>query len=91
MDRRTIIPILDRIRYIGYGVIGGLVAGMFLGWMLHGWVGFIVKLFFVIILLLPLAGAIYFWRRVTTTPPRVSTTVRDADWIEIEASAKPRR
>jgi F0F1-type ATP synthase assembly protein I len=77
-------PLMDRVRLIGYGAIGGIVVGAFLGWMFHDIVGLIVKLMIVIILLIPLVFAILFWRRVTTTP--ASTTradVRDADWVEI--------
>jgi F0F1-type ATP synthase assembly protein I len=86
------IPLMDRVRFIGYGLIAGLVFGAVLGWMFHGWVGFIFKLFIVAMLLVPLVLAVLFWQRVTSRPaaPRQSD-VRDADWIEIEADSRSRR
>jgi hypothetical protein len=92
VDQIPNIPIMDRIRFIGYGVIAGLVLGAFMGWMFHAWVGFIVKLFFIIIFLIPLVAAIVFWRRVTTTPSAPATkNVRDADWVELDSTSRTRR
>ena len=86
------IPIIDRLRLIGYGCIAGLVVGIFLGWIFHGFVGFLVKISLLIVLMVPLVLAIYFWRRVTT--PTVSaprSDIRDADWIELESGNRRQR
>jgi F0F1-type ATP synthase assembly protein I len=92
MNQPPLIPLMDRIRFIGYGLIAGIVLGAFLGWMFHAWVGFIVRLFFVIVLLIPVVLAILFWRRVTIKPdPPRDSGVRDADWAEIEANSRTRR
>ncbi len=86
------IPMMDRLRYIGYGVIGGLIAGAFLGWIFHAWVGFVVKFFFVLVFLVIFLLALNFWRKVTTKPVKVADqTVTDADWIEIESRSRTRR
>ncbi len=92
MQQPSGFSLLDRLRFIGYGCIGGLVVGIFLGWVFHGFVGFIVKFSIVIVLLIPLILAITFWRRVTTKPVNVATTdVRDADWIELGPGGRRQR
>lgn len=86
------IPLMDRIRFIGYGVFGGLIVGAILGWMFHGWVGFFFKLVIVIMLLVPLVLAILFWQRVTSKPvPARRPDVTEAEWVEIEAKNRPTR
>jgi hypothetical protein len=101
------IPLMDKVRYVGYGAIGGLVIGAIMGWMFHGWVGFLVRLGFLILLLIPLVFAIYFWKRVTTKTPAPAyvpeanvparrarmepTAVREAEWIELETPPRTRR
>lgn len=92
MERLPYTPFMERLRFIGYGLIAGLVIGAVLGWWLHAWIGFIFKLVLLAIFLTPLVVAIYFWRRVTAGPsaPR-DGRVRDADWVEIESTTRPRR
>lgn len=51
----------ERARLIGCGLIAGLVIGMFLGWMLHGVIGWIVRIGIVLIFVIPTVAAIYFW------------------------------
>ena len=92
MQQPAGISIVDRLRLIGYGCIGGLVVGMFLGWMLHGFIGFIVKFSIIIVLLIPFVLAILFWRRVTSKPVNAATSdVRDADWIELGSGGRRQR
>ena len=91
MERPSYIPFMDRIRFIGYGLIAGIVIGAIMGWMFHAWIGFLVKLVIVIIFLVPLVAAIYFWRRVTTSAPPAKSNVRDADWVELESNSRTRR
>lgn len=42
----------------------GLVLGLVMGWFFHGVISFIVRLGFVLLLLIPLAIALYFWFRL---------------------------
>lgn len=92
MNRPPGISLMDRIRLVGYGLIGGLVAGAVLGWMFHAWIGFLFKLFILLILLVPFIAAVIFWQRVTSKPTREpAVDVREADWVEIEASSRTRR
>lgn len=91
VERTSYIPFMERIRFIGYGLIAGIVIGAIMGWMFHAWIGFLVKLVIVIIFLIPLVAAIYFWRRVTSTPAPAKSNVRDADWVEIESASRSRR
>jgi hypothetical protein len=92
MNQLPNIPISDRIRLIGYGLLAGIVVGAVFGWMFHGVIGFIIRLVIVAILLLPVVLAFMFWRQVTAkqVPPRSNTT-RDADWVEIEPTSRPRQ
>lgn len=107
MQQSPMIPFMDKVRYIGYGAIGGLVFGAIIGWMFHGWVGFFVRLGFVILLLIPLVLAILFWKRVTTPSTPASPgndvvmtsrrtrqdgdAVRDAEWVELNPPTRTRR
>jgi membrane protein implicated in regulation of membrane protease activity len=92
MDRVTNVPIMDRIRLICYGLLAGLLIGAVAGWMFHGVIGTIFRLFVVALLLVPVVLAFLFWQRVTRRDdqPR-SVDVRDADWVEIEATNRPRQ
>lgn len=92
MNRVAHVPLMDRIRLIGYGLLAGVLIGAVLGWMFHGVIGLVVRLFIVALLLVPAVLAFLFWQRVTRRdePPR-RPDVRDADWVEIEASSGPRR
>lgn len=91
MERTSSIPIMDRVRFIGYGLIAGIVIGAIMGWMFHAWIGFLVKLVIVIIFLIPLIAAVFFWRKVTSRSTPARSDVRDADWVEIESSSRTRR
>lgn len=92
MEQTPRIPLMDRIRLIGYGVIGGLVAGAILGWLLHGVISFVVRFGIVLLLLLPFVLAVIFWRKMTgRSAPAPQSPVSEADWIEIDATSRPRR
>lgn len=92
MNRVSNVPLMDRIRLIGYGLLAGIMIGAVMGWMFHGVVGLIVKLVIVALLLVPAVLAFLFWQRVTGNDrvPRTGN-VRDGDWVEIEARSQPRR
>ena len=82
-------PMMDRIRWAAYGVAAGLIFGMILGWMFHGFVGLIVKIFVILVLLAPFVAAFLFWQKVKSggKSSRRDAMVRDADWREVD----PRR
>lgn len=54
----------SRTRLARITFIVGLILGLFLGWFFHGVISFVVRFFFVLILLVPLAIAIYAWWRL---------------------------
>ena len=86
------VPIMDRIRLISYGLLAGLLIGAVMGWMFHGVIGTLVRLFIVALLLVPAVLAFLFWQRITRKDERPRTQdVRDADWVEIEANSRPRQ
>jgi hypothetical protein len=71
----------DRIRSFGYVFIAGLVIGVFLGWMLHGLIGFVLRVALFIIAVVLVAGAISFWQstRRSSRDPYDPTTI-DTTW-----------
>jgi predicted lipid-binding transport protein (Tim44 family) len=86
------VPLMVRIRLIGYGLIGGLIAGAVFGWMFHSLIGFIFRAFLLLAAMGLVVAAIMFWQRVTSRPsPTRSNDVREADWVELEANSRPRR
>lgn len=42
----------------------GLILGLIMGWFFHGVISLAVRFFFVLVLLIPLAIALYFWFRL---------------------------
>jgi len=54
----------ERFRWGSYGVVGGLLVGIILGWFFHGVVSWIVRFGFVLLLLVPLVAVFLFWRRI---------------------------
>jgi NhaP-type Na+/H+ or K+/H+ antiporter len=71
----------DRIRSFGYVFLAGLVIGIFLGWMLHGLIGFVLRVALFIIAVVLVAAAISFWQssRRNTRDPYDPTTI-DTTW-----------
>ena len=64
----------------------GLVMGLVMGWFFHGVISFIIRLGFVILLLIPLAIAVYFWfrlRQQSSTPTSNGMTVISVDGWEM--------
>ena len=82
-------PLMDRIRWLAYGAAGGVIFGTILGWMFHGFVGLIVRIFILLVILAPFVAAFLFWQKLKTGGRSKSndSLIRDADWREID----PRR
>ena len=60
----------------------GLVLGLLMGWFFHGLISFVIRLGFVLLLLIPLAIALYFWFRLKQQKPPTfpgSTSVISVD------------
>jgi len=72
----------DRLRWAGYGLIGGLIMGMFLGWMFHGFVGAIIKIGIVLVFMVPLVAAILFFLS-NRRGGGGSVTIQDANWRDL--------
>lgn len=72
----------QRVRWAGWGLVVGLIMGMFLGWMFHGFVGAIIKIGIVLIFLIPLVAAILFFLS-SRRGEGGTITVRDANWRDL--------
>lgn len=72
----------ERLRWAGCGVIAGLIAGMFLGWMFHGFVGAIIKIGIVLIFLVPLVAAILFFLS-NKRGDGGKITIQDVNWRDL--------
>jgi F0F1-type ATP synthase assembly protein I len=76
--------IRDRFQFGSYGFIAGLVVGLLLGWLFHGFVGFVVRFGLVVLLLTPLVVIFLIWRKLSDRDPRpqvieTSAVVVDGD------------
>lgn len=72
----------ERMRWAGCGVLAGLIMGMFLGWMFHGFVGTIIKIGIVLIFMVPLVAAILFFLS-SRREGGGKITVQDVNWRDL--------
>lgn len=72
----------ERFRWAGCGVLAGLLLGVLLGWMFHGFVGAIVRIGIVLLFLAPLIAAVLFFLS-TRRRSGGSITIQDANWRDI--------
>jgi hypothetical protein len=72
----------ERFRWAGWGLIVGLIMGMFLGWMFHGFVGAIIKIGIVMIFLIPLVAALFFFFS-SRRGGGESITIQDVNWRDL--------
>jgi ABC-type Mn2+/Zn2+ transport system permease subunit len=77
------LTLLERLRFASYGLAAGLVVGLFLGWMFHGFVGVVVRLIIVAIILAPFVIALIFWLKVSNKNRADRAVVQDAEWRDI--------
>lgn len=84
MQPRPPTPIMERIKYGSYGVVAGLFIGVMMGWMFHGFVSIVVRLGLLLIVILPVCLAVYFWFKVNagSRTDRHEPVVREAEWWE---------
>ena len=75
--QNTMMGAVERARYVAYGLAGGLLLGMVLGWLFHGFVGTLFRVLIVIAILAPFVAAVIFWQRISGRN-RVENKGRDA-------------
>ena len=77
-----------RTRWPRWTFVIGLILGIFLGWFFHGLVGFAVRFFFVLILLIPVALLIVAYLRRSgrdaSYPPRYDEEGTAQEYIDID-------
>ena len=56
----NVLSLIERAKYVAFGMAGGLFVGLVLGWMFHGFVGALVRTVLIIIILLPFVFADHF-------------------------------
>lgn len=77
------LTLLERMRFAAYGLAAGLIVGVFLGWMFHGFVGVVVRLLIVAIILAPFVIALIFWLKVSNSNRADRSAVQDGEWRDI--------
>jgi len=60
-----LLALVERARYIAYGLAAGLLLGMILGWLFHGFVGTLFRVLIVVAILAPFVAAVIFWQRIS--------------------------
>lgn len=96
MDRLSAPSLRERARWTSCGLIAGLVVGLTLGWMFHGFVGAVFKTVIVLLLLMPFIAAVVFWwssnRRVASARTQADMdTIHEATWRDIGTAPRDRR
>lgn len=71
------LSVVERARYVAYGLAAGLLLGMVLGWLFHGFVGTLFRVLIVLAILAPFVAAVIFWQRISGRN-RVENMGRDA-------------
>jgi ABC-type Mn2+/Zn2+ transport system permease subunit len=79
------LTMLERLRFAAYGLAVGLIMGLFLGWMFHGFVGVVVRLLIIAIILAPFVIALIFWFKVSNKNREDRAVVQDAEWRDINS------
>ena len=82
MQSKPPTPIIERIRYGMYGAAAGLFMGVLIGWMFHGFVSVLVRLGLLLVVVIPVCLAIYFWFKVdrANRAARQDSGIREAEW-----------
>ena len=60
-----VLGAIERARYVAYGLAAGILLGMILGWLFHGFVGTLFRILIVIVILAPFVAAVIFWQRIS--------------------------
>lgn len=86
MQYPTRSPLMDRLKFGAYGMMSGLVVGLFLGWMFHGFVGALVRVVIILIIMIPFVLAIAFWFKVNQQNRDARPTIQEAEWRDASES-----
>jgi F0F1-type ATP synthase assembly protein I len=76
----------ERARWSSCGFIAGLVVGMILGWIFHGFVGTAVRVGVVLLFLIPFLAALVFWLS-SRRGGGGSSVVQEATWRDVDGPA----
>ena len=60
-----LMGVVERAQYVAYGLAAGLLLGMVLGWLFHGFVGTLFRVLIVLAILAPFVAAVIFWQRIS--------------------------
>ena len=80
----------ERARFAAYGLAGGLLIGVVLGWMFHNVVGTILWLMLIAVILTPFVLAVIFWQKTQNRNTVDRSQVRDAEWRDAGEERLPR-
>ncbi|MFL5759206.1 MAG: hypothetical protein ACJ789_05670 [Thermomicrobiales bacterium] len=69
-----------------YIFCAGMAAGLFLGWFFHGLVGTLIRVFLIMLVMVPVIAAFLFWRSVSNerSKAKVPNDITDATWREVD-------
>jgi F0F1-type ATP synthase assembly protein I len=79
----SLFSLVERLRLAAYGFGAGLVMGLFLGWMFHGFVSTLVRLVIILIILAPFVAALVFWVKITNKNREDRSSRQEAEWRDI--------
>lgn len=84
------LTMLERLRWAGYGLVAGLVVGLFLGWLFHGFVSTLFRLLIIAIILSPFIVALVFWLKVSNRnrAERSGSAIQEAEWRDINSRSQ---
>jgi F0F1-type ATP synthase assembly protein I len=76
----------EEIKSKFYVFSAGLVSGAILGWLFHGFIGTLVTILTILLILVPVAAALYFWYSVSRErdKTKMPSDVTDATWREVD-------
>ena len=75
----------EQIKPKFYIFCSGLVLGLLIGWFMHGIIGTIIKIFLILLVVVPFVAAIYFWRNTSNDRARAPRgDITDASWREVD-------
>ena len=71
-----------------YWLIGGLVAGIFIGWFFHGFINMLLRIALVGGLVIVGVLIVYLWRKSTSPSRSRESDIPEGAWRDIDASGR---
>jgi hypothetical protein len=84
VGRASAMTVKERMQWVLYGLIAGLLIGLVLGWLFSGIIGTAIKMLVVAALLVPIYFAWKFWRS-TKDDEEAAQAARNAAMEAIDA------